>query len=145
MNITVTGSFPSALLAGILATLFVGCTQHIISPPPTPTSATPVQQLIWQVQSDFDSIHGPKSSLALIIDESTYLIRANAAVKFSVIDREKWSEHDIPSNALTAAHGWWAGNGETLYVQKNDSSFSVYWRGLSEGEKVEEFSLIRKF
>jgi hypothetical protein len=43
-----------------------------------------------------------------------------------MIKNEQFEEMEIPSNAIAACGGWWAGAGDYFYLIKNDQSFDVY-------------------
>ena len=99
----------------------------------------------WRTSGEFDDREGPKNnSLHLIIDDTDYLITKNAEVGFSMLERRLYDRHGIPSKAIAACSGWWAGYGETYYAVLESDHIAVYHRELEEQVKIPPFRKVKR-
>ena len=55
----------------------------------------------------------------------------------NLIEPEQYSEYNIPDNAITALHSYWAGVGLVHYVVRSDAKLTVFKCAYDEMEVVE--------
>ena len=53
----------------------------------------------------------------------------------STIDPPQYQQFQIPTDALKACGGWWAGSGDYFYIQKSEEAYEIY-----QGFSAEEMS-----
>lgn len=83
-------------------------------------------QLTWKFVSVEDDMGNPRTSIYLIINDKEHLIGKGTG-NFNTLEKELYAEkqYQIPSNALTACAGFWAGLGHQLYVVQKGNILEV--------------------
>jgi hypothetical protein len=95
------------------------------------------QVQIKTVNFEFDKNGNPSGDYYLFYnnDEDSLLIDKEYSGK--LISPEEYTEYNIPANAITALHSYWAGVGLVHYVTKTDSSLTIYKCIFGEMDVVE--------
>jgi hypothetical protein len=70
-----------------------------------------------------------------------FLLRASS--QFSILERELYDGHDVPASAITACSGWWAGQGQNLYVIRSRKRLIVFVQYLDEQAAVERYRRLK--
>ena len=63
----------------------------------------------------------------------------------SLIDPQEYPSYDIPSNAIEACGGWWAGGGEYFYMVLSDEGVDIFSCTLDEGQKDPGYHWEKKY
>lgn len=102
-----------------------------------PMSAAPVNvQLLCESISESED--DPRHAIFALINDSKAKI-AEVSV-CDVITPDGYAQYQIPSDAVAAVGGWWAGMGEYIYAQRNSDGSVSFYEG-SAGESEEESAL----
>ena len=76
----------------------------------------------------------PQTIVSLTANGKTWPIDTVAEAK--VFEKADWPRHEIPTTALAACGGWFAGAGDYLYAIREGDSLNVY-QGWQDEEQVE--------
>lgn len=79
----------------------------------------------------------PKSEVFLQLGE--YKLKIGYLLNCSEIDSADYSNYQIPTDALTAAGGWWAGSGDYFYVVKQVDNFIVKKGMMDEQQAANDY------
>src|SRR5262245_47497686 len=93
----------------------------------------------WLFETRNDKYGNPRSKVFLLVDGRKVLILPNAASQYRVLDRADYKSRDVPAAAIAACTGWWAGQGEDMYVIRRKKQLVVFIRYLDEGVSVPAF------
>lgn len=74
----------------------------------------------------------PRTDVFLVVRGRRVLIRPNVIGEFRTLERTEYAERKVPAAAVAACTGWWAGQGEDVYVIRRGSRLAVYVRELDE-------------
>lgn len=85
----------------------------------------------WQFDTRNDRDGNPNTKVLLNVGGRQVFILRDTA-QFSVLERKDYSSHGVPSTAVAACFGWWAGSGEEMYVIRRGRQLIVYIRYLDE-------------
>ena len=77
----------------------------------------------------------------LVNGRRVFLLRAGS--QFSVLDRQDYESHAVPSTAITACAGWWAGQGQDLYVIRRQRQLVVFIRYLDEQAPIGAYKRLK--
>lgn len=86
----------------------------------------------WVFDTRDDRQGNPRGRVFLAVGGRRVLLLRNATARFRVLDRREYEERGVPGDAVTACSGWWAGQGEDLYVVRRRRQLIVYIRHLDE-------------
>lgn len=96
----------------------------------------------WQFETRRMKYDVPDTKVYLVVGRRRiFLLRAPS--QFSVLDRQNYSGHAVPAAAITACAGWWAGQGQDLYVIRSKKRLIVFARNLDEQAPVERYSRLK--
>jgi hypothetical protein len=96
----------------------------------------------WQFDTRRLEYDLPDTKVYLVVDgRRIFLLRASS--QFSVLERELYSGHDVPATAIAACAGWWAGQGQDLYVTRRGRRLIVFARYLDEQAPVERYRRLK--
>lgn len=73
----------------------------------------------------------PHFGVYLIVNNSKTKIKEITAT-CEAIDASEFANYEIPSEALTAVGGWWAGAGDYFYARRVGENIIVYYAGVDE-------------
>lgn len=98
----------------------------------------------WQfdltIAEDSDT---PRGKVYLLVGSRKVLIFSDAIGAFSVIERADYKSKGVPTTALTACSGWWAGQGQDLYVVRRRKQLIVYIRELDEQAAIPPYRRLK--
>ena len=130
-------------LLTLLSLLVVSCsnlkTEKKIEPKAAGTA--PIR---WLIDSSFNDLSGPSSSISLIKESETFPLRIHSPVAFKPLNRENQAGWGVPKEAVIAALGFWAGYGEVLYAVNTENEVQVYYREIEELVDLPPFKLIKR-
>lgn len=98
--------------------------------------------LEWLFNARNDRDGNPNTRVYLVVGGQRYFVMRDTA-QFSVVERDKFKEHDVPASAVAACASWWAGSGEELYVIRRGRSLIVYIRYLDEQSDVGRYKRLK--
>ncbi len=75
----------------------------------------------------------PQAEVFLDIDGNKIKVGTIAAC--SAIPAEDYTQHEIPTNAVAACGGWWAGAGDYFYAIIENNEVAVYRGAIDESEE----------
>jgi hypothetical protein len=78
----------------------------------------------------------PQGKVYLQVGDRKVLLLPDTAGNYSVLERADYRSHGVPAQAITASTGWWAGQGEDLYVIRRGNQLIVFIRDLDESARV---------
>ena len=108
--------------------------------------AAPLPVALAWVFAIHDNQEGsPRGKVYLSVGGRRELVEADAQYQFQVVSRAEYHDHAVPSGALCACSGWWAGGGEDLYVVRRGNRLKVYRRWLDEESGIFPYHLLRTF
>lgn len=97
-----------------------------------PVSTIPAKPAVaWVFVIKRDKNLTPRSSVFLRVAGKSTLV-FQGIDEFRTLARADYKEHHVPADALAACTGWWAGQGDDLYVVRRKQRFEVYRRELDE-------------
>jgi len=97
----------------------------------------------WRFDVTQNSPDLPSSTVWLVVNGHSILIKSKVIASFHVLDRKDYSAHGIPKNALSACSGWWAGAGSEYYLVFMTGRLALYCRELDETMDIPRFKLAR--
>ncbi|MFN2413632.1 MAG: hypothetical protein ABR603_00670 [Pyrinomonadaceae bacterium] len=74
----------------------------------------------------------PRTDVSLMVRGRRVPIRSNVIGEFRTLERTEYAERKVPAAAVAACTGWWAGQGEDVYVIRRGNRLVVYVRELDE-------------
>jgi hypothetical protein len=96
----------------------------------------------WQFDSHRLKSDEMDTQIYLIVNgRRVFLLRAGS--QFSVLDRQDYESHAVPSSAVTACAGWWAGQGQDLYVIRRKRQLVVFIRYLDEQAPIGAYKRLK--
>jgi hypothetical protein len=101
-------------------------------------------KLEWRFASSMDSRGIPTTAITLLVNRHAIPINSKVIALFRKLDRESYRDHDIPSDALAACFGWWAGAGDEYYVMRDGNRLAIFHRELSEEAELPRYKLLRR-
>lgn len=93
-------------------------------------------KVTWQFEIKKDGDENPQGKVYLIVNGRKVLVRPDAGAEYSVVERADYKSRNVPATAITASTGWWAGQGEDMYVLRRKNQLIVYIRYLDEGSGI---------
>jgi hypothetical protein len=125
------------VLAFLLTVLFQSA---VVADPVASSKANPAELVIsWVFDIKMDNTETPRGKVSLFVNGRVILLRPAVVGQYNVIERTEYKDKGIPTTALTACSGWWAGAGEDLYVIRRKKQLIVYIRYLDEGTSSSSF------
>lgn len=100
-------------------------------------------EVTWQFDIQKDNYGNPQGKVFLVADGRKVLIRPKATAEYSVLDRADYQSKDVPAAAITASTGWWAGQGEDMYVIRRKNQLIVFIRYLDEGTSIPPYKRLK--
>lgn len=98
----------------------------------------------WQfdlkIAEDSDT---PRGKVYLLVGNRKVLIFSDAIGVFNVIERADYKSKGVPATALTACSGWWASQGQDLYVVRRRKQLIVYIRDLDEQAPIPPYRRLK--
>ncbi len=85
----------------------------------------------------------PRGKVHLLVGSRKVLIFSDAIGVFSVIERADYKSKGVPATALAACSGWWAGQGQDLYVVRRRKQLIVYIRDLDEQAEIPPYRQLK--
>lgn len=96
----------------------------------------------WQFDSRRLESDAMDTKIYLIVNgRRVFLLRAGS--QFGVLDRQGYESHAVPSTAITACSGWWAGQGQDLYVIRRKRQLVVFIRHLDEQAPIGAYKRLK--
>ena len=96
----------------------------------------------WQFDSRRLESDEMDTKIYLIVNgRRVFLLRASS--QFRVLDRRDYGSHAVPSTAITACAGWWAGQGQDLYVIRRKRQLVVFIRYLDEQAPIGAYQRLK--
>lgn len=105
--------------------------------------AHPRASLAWIFDIREDRAGNPRGRVFLRVARRRVLISRNVSGHYHVLRRQDYAAHRVPSSAVTACAGWWAGQGEDLYMIRRPGRLRVFRRNLDESAPTPAARLIR--
>lgn len=97
----------------------------------------------WLFDTRNDKYGNPRGKVFLLVGGRKVLILPKAVAQYRVLDRTDYKLHDVPATAVTACTGWWAGQGEDMYVIRRNKHLVVYIRYLDESASVPAYKRLK--
>lgn len=113
----------------LLATLLLSCQSDKTSGEQKDNAEKLSVQLVCEDIGSDDT--QPYFGVYAIVNESKTKIKEITAV-CETIAPEAYAEHEIPSNALSAVGGWWAGGGDYFYAAQAAGKVTFYHATVDE-------------
>lgn len=101
-------------------------------PVPAAPAAGQTPPLHWVFQTRHDAQTNPHTNVLLRVGSRQVLVMRQAEDKFQIAAKADYKDTGIPAQALTACLGWWAGEGDYLYVVRRGHSLVVYRKEVNE-------------
>ena len=114
------------------AALFALALLELSPQAPAAPAAERTPSLQWVFQTRHDPQTNPHTDVFLRVGSRQALVMRQAPDEFQIAARTDYKVAGIPAQALTACFGWWAGEGDYLYVIRRGSSLVVYRREVNE-------------
>ena len=95
-------------------------------------SARQTPPLQWVFQTRRDPQINPHTDVFLRVGTKQFLVMRQAPDEFRLAAKADYKVASIPPQALTACLGWWAGEGDYLYVIRRGRSLVVYRKEVDE-------------
>lgn len=89
-------------------------------------------EVTWAFDKREDRNGNPRTNVFLVVGGRRVLVRRNVLAQYTEIAPEDYRSHGVPSAAVAACQGWWAGAGEDLYVIRRGRRLIVFIRYLDE-------------
>jgi hypothetical protein len=81
----------------------------------------------WQFETRRRTYDTPDTRIYLKVNgRRIFILRASS--EFSILAPGDYKTHDVPAGAIAACTGWWAGQGQDLYVVRRKNQLLVYVR-----------------
>jgi hypothetical protein len=100
------------------------------------TAAPAEPKITWLFDIKENKEGTPQGKIYLQVGDRKVLILPDTAGNYSVLERADYKSHMVPAHAVTASTGWWAGQGEDLYVIRRGNQLIVFIRDLDESARV---------
>jgi hypothetical protein len=97
----------------------------------------PEAKISFRCETEMNDETGPSSQVFLVIDEQATKVADIQAC--DQIAPEAYQQHKMPSNALAACGGWWAGGGQYLYAVQLKDNIVVFQGFQEEGQDDEGY------
>ena len=91
-----------------------------------PPLKSPPALVAWQFDTRSRKDLAPQTDVFLRVDGRRVLILQNAEEPFQEVERQDYKSRTIPAQAIAACAGWWAGQGDELYVVRRAHSLVVF-------------------
>ena len=73
----------------------------------------------------------PMTDVNLVVNGKKHFV-TKIYYDFSEVEKSQFTDYQIPSNALSACRGWWAGAGIDYWIIKTDNELTVFGRDIGE-------------
>lgn len=90
----------------------------------TSQPATPTLRLEWQLVTVENDMGNPETGITLLVNGRAVFIER--ALNVSEIAPGDYAHYAIPTHALLAAGGWWAGSGDYYYIDQTENELRVH-------------------
>lgn len=95
-------------------------------------SSSPLNlQLLCETLSE--SEEDPRSAVYAQVDDSKVKLAEIAAC--DIIPADQFAQYQIPTDAIAAVGGWWAGFGDYVYAQRQGESIQIFIGEMGESEE----------
>ena len=126
--------------------LFVSTTVFTVPSGATPIARGKVREAQAGVSWQFDERKGkyeiPNTKIYLVVGgRRIFIFRAPS--HFDVLERQLYGTHNVPASAIAACTGWWAGQGQDLYVIRRKGRLIVFLRNLDEQAPIEPYARLK--
>jgi len=81
--------------------------------------------IAWKFQESWKN-EIPQTTVYLLVNGAKHAVLTKAPMRFNVIENQDYAKLQIPSTAIKACSGWWAGSGSVLYVLKKGGFLEIY-------------------
>ena len=108
---------------------------------PAPGSRLP--QITWQFDTRVDKDLTPHTNVFLRVGGKRFLVLRGSVSEFQVIKRQEYKDHKVPAEAIAACAGWFAGQGNDLYVIRRAGKLIVFDRALEEQEAIPPYKRLQ--
>ena len=99
------------------------------------SSTTDLVQLQFICESISADDTAPTSALHIVIDEAQVKIAETHVC--DLMDKSSWEQYRIPSEAMAAAGGWWAGLGHYFYAIQKGGEIQILQTFVEEMQEEE--------
>jgi hypothetical protein len=84
-----------------------------------------------------DEFGNPHKIVRVDVDGKTVVL--DTVMACNTMTAKEYASHDIPSSAIDACGGWWAGAGDYFYLIEKNNRLLVYQGWLDEGQEDESY------
>ena len=124
--------------------LFLAVTCSAVGPHTGWAAALKPSGVSWAFNITHTDADGtPHTRVSLRIGARRVLIAPDIEEQFSLVPRQEYKERRIPSAAVAACTGWWAGQGDDFYVIRRHGHWEAFRRELDEQAAIPAYRLIR--
>ncbi len=123
--------------AAVLAILYQSFGQAAPAPSCRPLLVT------WQFDTRADKDLTPHTNVFLRVSGKRFLVLRGSTAEFQVIKQQEYKDHKVPAEAIAACAGWFAGQGDDLYVIRRAGKLIVFDRALDEQEATPPFKRLQ--
>lgn len=95
---------------------------------------------VFDIKRDADTT--PRANVSLQVGKKRIHLMKTTA-EFQKLTMAEYKDRNIPSDALAACSGWWAGQGVDLYVIRRGKRLEVFLRGLDEQAETPPYKRIK--
>ena len=97
----------------------------------------------WSFETRTDRDLTPHSRVFLRVNGRRVPVYGETTATFQTLGRGEYTGHGVPSNAITACAGWFAGQGEDLYVVRRGRRLVIYLRELDEQAPIPAYKRLK--
>ena len=84
-----------------------------------------------------DEFENPHKIVCVDVDGKTVVL--DTVMACNTMTSKEYASHDIPSSAIDACGGWWAGAGDYFYLIEKNNRLLVYQGWLDEGQEDQSY------
>ncbi len=84
-----------------------------------------------------DEFENPHKIVCVDVDGKTVVL--DTVMVCNTMTSKEYASHDIPSSAIDACGGWWAGAGDYFYLIEKNNHLLVYQGWLDEGQEDQSY------
>jgi hypothetical protein len=109
---------------------------------PGNATAADAENVSWHFETKRNDEGNPTTKVYVTISKKDiFLLETNSV--FDILDRQKFNERSMPKNTIIACSGWWAGQGQDLYVMRRKNKLIVFIRDLDEGVSIPAYKPLK--
>ena len=102
--------------------------------PPSVTAEKSLPNVSWDFTAHGDDSVEPRTSVYLVVNDTRHRISPFSSRSYQTLSSSEAAREGVPQNHLIACKGWFAGDGEVLYVKAEAArKLTVYSKEVGEG------------